>query len=116
MSRLSSTSQYHDSDSPTGDEPTTTGPGEGSFLDRERAALGEDAELFSTTQDRATTSATVQDDSEDLLGGDDDFGEPQPAPTTTNQEDLDFESSFPAMDTQNEVRPAGKYEDDTQAR
>lgn len=86
-----------------GDEASGTASGEGSFLDRERAALGEDADQFATSQDRPTTSATVQDGEDDLLGGDDDFGEPQHAAATT-QEDLDFESSFPAIDTQNEVR------------
>jgi Clathrin light chain len=87
-----------------GDEPSRTASGEGSFLDRERAALGEDADQFATSQDRPTISATVQDGEDDLLGGDDDFGEPQHAAATT-QEDLDFESSFPAIDTRNEVRP-----------
>jgi Clathrin light chain len=86
----------------TGTEPTGTASGEGSFLDRERAALGEDADQFATAQDRATTSATVQDGDDDLLGGDDDFGAPQHAAATT-QEDLDFETSYPAIDTQNEV-------------
>jgi Clathrin light chain len=98
-----STSLYFVSNSSAGDEPTGTASGEGSFLERERAALGEDADQFATTQDRATISATVQDGDEDLLGGDDDFGEPQPAAPTA-QEDLDFESSFPAIDTQNEAR------------
>lgn len=42
----------------------------------------------------------------DLLGGDDDFGEPQHA-APTSQQDLDFESSYPAIDTQNEV---GRHE------
>ncbi len=85
------------------DEPTGTAAGEGSFLERERAALGEDADQFASAQDPKTASGTVQDDDGDLLGGDDDFGEPQHAAATT-QEDLDFESSYPAIDTQNEVR------------
>lgn len=94
--------QHHNSDLFPGDEPTGTASGQGSFLDRERAALGEDADQFATEQDRTTTSATVQDDDNDLLGGDDDFGEPQ-HPAATTQDDLDFESSYPAIDTQNEV-------------
>ena len=85
------------------DEPTGPASGEGSFLDRERAVLGEDADQFATAQDRATTSGTVQDGDNDLLGGDDDSGEPQHA-AATNQEDLDFQTAFPAIDTQNEVR------------
>lgn len=85
------------------DEPSGPASGQGTFLDRERAALGEDADQFASSQDRATTSTTVQDGGDDLLGGDDDFGEPQHAPAT-NQEDLDFQSSYPAIDTQNEVR------------
>lgn len=91
-----------------GSEPAGTASGEGSFLDRERALLGEDADLFASTQDHANTSATVQDGEDDLLGGDDGFAEPQHAAGTT-QEDLDFESSYPAIDTQNEaVAPGGK--------
>lgn len=85
-----------------GSGPTGAALGAGSFLDRERALLGEDADQFNFTQGQATNSATAQD-GDDLLGGDDDFSEPQhPAPTT--QEDLDFERSYPAIDTQNEVR------------
>jgi Clathrin light chain len=87
-----------------GSEPTPTASGQGSFLDRERAALGEDADQFATAQDRTTASGTVQDGDDDLLGGDDDFGEAQHAPAATTQEDLDFENSFPALDTKNEVR------------
>lgn len=64
------------------------------FLARERAALGDDADQFATPNDQA---ATVEDD--DLLGGDDYV--PQQGGSA---EISGFESSFPAIDTQNEVR------------
>lgn len=63
------------------------------FLARERAALGDDAAQFATPNDQA---ATVGDD--DLLGGDE-FVPQQGA----SEEISGFESSFPAIDTQNEV-------------
>lgn len=77
-----------------------SGAGGSSFLDRERAALGDDAAQFATAGDNA---ATVQDaDEDDLLGGG--GGSYQP----TGGEGMDdigaFEGSFPAIDTQNEVR------------
>ena len=74
---------------------------EGSFLEREREVLGEDADLFATTDDRQAGAATVEDGDDDLLGGDDeDNRQPQPS----GGDDLDgFESSFPAIDTQNQV-------------
>ncbi|ERF71884.1 hypothetical protein EPUS_01799 [Endocarpon pusillum Z07020] len=91
-----------------GDNPPSTAPAEGSFLDRERAALGEDADQFATEQDRTTTSATVQDGEDDLLGENVSFREIQPEAATT-QEDLEFENSYPAIDTQNQaVAPDGK--------
>ncbi|GAM40739.1 hypothetical protein TCE0_039f13323 [Talaromyces pinophilus] len=68
------------------------------FLARERAALGDDADQFATPNDQA---ATVEDD--DLLGGDDYV--PQQGGSA---EISGFESSFPAIDTQNEaVAPGG---------
>ena len=83
-------------------EIKTDGAPEGSFLDRERAALGEDADLFATTDDHRATNTTVEDGDDDLLGGEDS------APVHQGQsagDDLDgFESSFPAISTQNEVR------------
>jgi hypothetical protein len=69
--------------------------GDDDFLARERAALGDDANQFATSNDNA---ATVEDADDNLLGGGGDYG---------NQavgEDLEFESSFPAIDTSNEVR------------
>ncbi|KAK1816849.1 Clathrin light chain, partial [Friedmanniomyces endolithicus] len=97
-------------------EPSTsTGPS--NFLARERAALGDDANLFgASTENTATGSATVADaadeeDDDDLLGG----GMGSVNTThhlTTNGDDGDmmddFESSFPSMDTSNEaVAPGG---------
>lgn len=60
--------------------------------------LGDDADQFSTPADN---SATVQDSGDDdLLGGD--FQDAQPAMSSNNNMG-DFESSFPAIDTSNEV-------------
>ncbi|KAH0843950.1 hypothetical protein AYO21_08340 [Fonsecaea monophora] len=86
---------------------------QGSFLEREQALLGEDAELFDTT-DRPG-AATVEDD-DDLLGGDGDFtsAPAQPSGGDGQQELDDFESSFPAIDTRNEsVAPSGTITDST---
>ena len=76
------------------------------FLARERAALGDDAQQFTTAADNSATVADVDDDDDDLLGGG--------GPAATNGasslgNDMgDFESSFPAVDTQNEgVAPGG---------
>jgi hypothetical protein len=77
---------------------------EGSFLDRERAILGEDAEQFGAIQDHTNNAATVEDDDGDLLGGDY-TGESNKATMAGGDMD-DFESSFPAIDTQNEVSKA----------
>ncbi|GAB7362834.1 hypothetical protein MBLNU230_g3137t1 [Neophaeotheca triangularis] len=82
------------------------------FLARERAALGEDAEQFSTPADNA---ATVEEDTgdDDLLGG---GGGGDSMPTNGDNDMMmgggndmgDFESSFPAVDTGNEgVAPGG---------
>ena len=75
------------------------------FLARERAALGEDAQQFTTSADNV---ATVEegDDDDDLLGGG------MSAPSAPANGDFgndvgDFESSFPAVDTQNEAVGAG---------
>ena len=65
------------------------------FLTRERAALGEDAAQFSTAGDH---NATLQDDDDDLLGGGDYNG-----PAAAGEEITDFESSFPSIDTRNDV-------------
>lgn len=63
------------------------------FLARERALLGDDADQFATPTD----NAAIPDD-DDLLGG---GGESHQAPA--DHEMGGFESSFPAIDTSNEV-------------
>lgn len=60
------------------------------FLSREKALLGDDANQFSTGNDHA---AFVEDDDNDLLGGGGGMDE----------EVTEFESSFPAIDSRNEV-------------
>lgn len=82
-------------------EPKSNGATNGAaadddFLARERAMLGDDANLFSTSNDN---SATVEDGDDDLLGGSDNYGGGQGG----GEEVSDFESSFPAMGTRNEV-------------
>lgn len=73
---------------------TTNG---GTFLDREKAALGADADAFTTPND--VPSVSVQDGfDDDLLGGGD--GTNGAANDDLNQ----FQRSFPAVDTRNEVR------------
>jgi hypothetical protein len=67
-------------------DPTAT-TGE-DFLTRERAALGEDASFFASTNDKA---ALVEDD-DDLLGG-----------GHTGGQEYQFQQSFPAIDTRNNV-------------
>jgi hypothetical protein len=67
-----------------------------SFLDRERALLGEDADQFATPHD-SRLATTVEDADDDLLGGSDNY-------QGGDSGDLqDFESSFPDMDPANEV-------------
>lgn len=68
-------------------DPTATS-GE-DFLTRERAILGEDATRFATSNDSA---AFVDDGDDDLLGG-----------GGGGEEIHDFQSSFPAIDTRNDV-------------
>lgn len=71
----------------------------GDFLARERAALGDDAELFTSGNEPRQT--TVEDGDDDLLGGD--FGGSS-QPQAGQYDELDtFESSFPAVDTSNAV-------------
>jgi Clathrin light chain len=72
------------------------------FLARERAALGDDADLFATLNDHAPPSAMLEDANDDLLGVGDD--------TQTHVTSADvsgFESSFPAIETQNQVSSFG---------
>lgn len=72
-------------------DPTAT-TGE-DFLTREKAALGEDATQFASGNDSA---AFVEDDEDDLLGGN----------TLGGGEINEFQSSFPAIDTSNNVSTA----------
>lgn len=64
-------------------------PSADDFLAREKALLGDDADLFTTTQDAAAVSGDVGGD---LLGGEDN------AQST-------FESQFPDITTVQQVRP-----------
>lgn len=64
---------------------------------RERAALGEDAAQFAAAGDN---TATVEDGDDDLLGG---GGGSYGGAPAGGEEITEFESSFPAMDTQNQV-------------
>lgn len=66
------------------------------FLSRERALLGDDADQFSTPHDN-NARATVEDDDDDLLGGGGGGGGSGGADMGA------FESSFPSIDTGNEV-------------
>ena len=59
--------------------------------------MGDDANQFSTSNDNA---AFVEDDDDDLLGG----GGGNGGYSGGNEELTEFESSFPAIDSQNEVR------------
>ncbi|KAH9861817.1 hypothetical protein J1614_011570 [Plenodomus biglobosus] len=67
------------------------------FLSRERALLGDDADQFASENDRV---ATVEDGDDDLLGGD------YTDANAGSQEMSGFESSFPAIDTTNDVSTA----------
>lgn len=81
---------------------TNGGADENDFLARERAMLGDDAEQFATSQDHVATAENVDDD--DLLGG----AEAAPTGSPAHEEMSGFESSFPALETQNEqVAPGG---------
>ena len=73
----------------------------GDFLERERAALGEDADFFSGNNNQQ--AAQVEDDDGDLLGGGDDFGAPAPQTGSKDDDINGFESAFPAIDTRNDV-------------
>jgi hypothetical protein len=69
------------------------------FLARERAALGDDADLFATPHDHAVI---VEDAGEDLLGGDDKI-----QTLVASEEISGFTSSFPPIESRNEVAPGG---------
>lgn len=66
------------------------------FLARERAALGDDAAQFASAGDNA---AMVEDADDDLLGGGPSYNGQQ----TGDDEITEFESSYPAVDSQNNV-------------
>ncbi|KAF2398031.1 hypothetical protein EJ06DRAFT_497479 [Trichodelitschia bisporula] len=70
-----------------------------SFLDRERALLGDDADQFATPNDNLASVEDAGDD--DLLGGGASYD-------TANEEMSGFESAFPAIDTTNDhMAPGG---------
>ena len=76
------------------------GPGaDDDFLTRERALLGEDAARFASVNDNA---ATVEDGEDDLLGGS--YEGTYSGDQHSGEEVTEFESSFPAIDTSNNVR------------
>jgi hypothetical protein len=75
----------------------TADASEDNFLSRERALLGDDADQFASENDKL---ATVEDGDDDLLGG----GFDSSANANAGGEEMSgFESSFPAIDTSNEV-------------
>lgn len=69
-------------------DPTTISSED--FLTRERAALGDDATLFASSNDNA---AFVEDGDDDLLGGG----------GGSHEAINEFQSSFPAIDMRNDV-------------
>ena len=75
----------------------TNGDGvDNDFLTRERAALGDDAAQFASAGDNART---MQDGEDDLLGGGGEYDEAG----ADGEKITEFESSFPAVDTSNDV-------------
>lgn len=68
------------------------------FLTRERALLGDDAAQFASANDNA---ATVEDGEDDLLGGS--YEGTYSSGQHGGEGVADFESSFPAIDTSNNV-------------
>jgi len=85
-----------DSGAQTTQGDSTFEGGADDFLSREKALLGDDADQFTSSNDNA---AFVEDGDDDLLGGGGGGGE----------EVIEFESSFPAIDTGNEgVSPSGQ--------
>jgi len=69
------------------------------FLSRERALLGDDADQFASSNDKL---ATVEDGDDDLLGGGDSSFQAGGG-GGGGEEMMGFESSFPAIDTTNDV-------------
>lgn len=81
-----------------GDNVEAISPSGDDFLARERAALGDDATQFASNNDKAVFA---EDDDDDLLGGGNNDG--------AGEEVEEFESSYPAIDTRNEVIQAPLY-------
>lgn len=76
--------------------------GDADFLAREKAALGDDADLFATDNTQLNSSGPVQNDDnedDDLLGGGDSAAGNDLGGDGISQ----FQSSFPAIDTNNPV-------------
>ena len=67
------------------------------FLRREKAALGDDAARFASAGDNAVT---MEDGNDDLLGG----GGDNDKAAASGGGLTEFESSYPAVDTRNDVR------------
>ena len=80
----------HDLVETKGDNVEVGSPDADDFLSRERAALGDDATQFASSNDKAAFA----DDDEDLLGG---------GGNNDGEEVEEFESSYPAINTHNEV-------------
>ena len=81
-----------------GDNVEALSPSGDDFLARERAVLGDDATQFASNNNRATFA---EDDDDDLLGGGNNDG--------AGEEVVEFESSYPAIDTRNEVIQSPLY-------
>ena len=81
-----------------GDNVEALSPSGDDFLARERAVLGDDATQFASNNDKA---AFAEEDDDDLLGGGNNEG--------ADEEVEEFESSYPAIDTRNEVTQALLY-------
>lgn len=80
------------------------GGADSNFLDRERAALGDDAGQFTTANDNFATTVEDAGNDDDLLGGGGGGGRSYQDDGAAGEDMSGFESSFPAIDTQNEVR------------
>jgi hypothetical protein len=86
-------SSSSDANQSTAQTETQEFGGGNDFLSREKALLGDDADQFSSGND----AAFVDSGDNDLLGGGMSGG-------GMAEEVTEFESSFPAIDTRNEVR------------
>ena len=96
-------------------DPTTSSDVD--FLVREKAALGDDADLFASADVKQHRSARVQDNDDDDDDDDDDDGDDDDLlgadHSSVKKGDLageamsDFQSSFPAINADNSVRGSG---------